>query len=326
MSDLPIRPTIQNLAETPASADQHPAVVYLAGLAPGSRRAMTQALDVIARIVTGDDTADYHAIPWHYLRFQHTAAIRTHLEARYAHSTANKMLAALRGTLKAAWKLGLMSAEDYHKAASVGSVKGETLPAGRAIAQGELVGLLNTCDASLTGARDAALLAVLYSCGLRRAEAVALDFEDYDESAGTLRIRGKGNKQRLSPVVGGAAAALTDWLALRGRRPGPLFWGTGNRNQKRRLTTQAVYKMLQTRAKAAGIEKLSPHDLRRSFVSDLLDRGADIATVQKLAGHASVTTTARYDRRGEAAKRKAAEMLHVPYHGRTLAARDEEEV
>ncbi len=326
MSDLPIRPTIQNLAETPASADQHPAVVYLAGLAPGSRRAMTQALDVIARIVTGDDTADYHAIPWHYLRFQHTAAIRTHLEARYAHSTANKMLAALRGTLKAAWKLGLMSAEDYHKAASVGSVKGETLPAGRAIAQGELVGLLNTCDASLTGARDTSLLAVLYSCGLRRAEAVALDFEDYDESAGTLRIRGKGNKQRLSPVVGGAAAALTDWLALRGRSPGPLFWGTGNRNQKRRLTTQAVYKMLQTRAKAAGIEKLSPHDLRRSFVSDLLDRGADIATVQKLAGHASVTTTARYDRRGEAAKRKAAEMLHVPYHGRTLAARDEEEV
>lgn len=324
MSDLPTPTTTQNLPDGASVAAQHPVVVYLAGLSPGSRRAMTQALTVIAQIVTADDAADYKAIPWQYLRFQHTAVIRAHLEARYAHSTANKMLSALRGTLRAAWKLGLMSAEDYHKAASVESVKGETLPAGRAIAPGELIGLLNTCDQSPTGMRDAALLAVLYGCGLRRAETVALNLDDYDTVAGTLRIRGKGNKQRLTPVVGGVVTNLTDWLAQRGRRPGPLFWGTGNRNQKRRLTTQAVYKMLRTRAKAAGIERLSPHDLRRSFVSDLLDRGADIATVQKLAGHASVTTTARYDRRGEEVKRKAAEMLHVPYHGRTLAAQDEE--
>jgi site-specific recombinase XerD len=129
---------------------------------------------------------------------------------------------------------------------------------------------------------------------------------------------GNGSKQRLVPVVGAAAAALADWLAIRGYRPGPLFWGIDNRNEGGRLTTQAIYAMLQKRAMEAGIDSLSPHDFRRTFVGDLLDRGADIATSQKLAGHASVETTARYDRCGEEARQKAAELLHVPYQKHVL--------
>ena len=281
---------------------------------------MRAALDTIASILTSD-RADAITLPWWELRFQHTAAVRSRLAEKYLSPTVNRMLSALRSVLKTSWKLGQMSAEDYHRAADVGSVKGETLPAGRSISSGELSALMDACitDSSPAGARDAAIVALLYSCGLRRAELVALDLEDYDALEGTLIVRGKRNKQRLAHVVEGAKDALEDWLASRGSEPGPLFLPVrrGGHIKEGRLTTQAIYYILRERSERGKISKeLSPHDFRRTFVGDLLDAGADIVTVQKLAGHANVTTTARYDRRPEEAKRKAAQLLHVPYRRR----------
>ena len=295
--------------------DEHPAAVYLAGLSASSRRTMRGALDTIAQIIKGDDGATLFDIPWQRLRFQHTQAVRSILTERHAHSTANRMLSALRGTLKAAWKLGLMSAEDYQKAASVESISGETVPAGRALSGGELAALLNCCETGPLGVRDAAVISLLYGCGLRRAELVALNVNYYIKEESELIVRGKGNKQRAVPV-GNAAPALEDWLAIRGEEVGPLFWGLGNRNRGGRLTDQAVYNMLRKRARLAGVSGLSPHDFRRTFVGDLLDAGADIVTVQKMAGHADPATTSRYDRRGKRARHKAASLLHIPYRQR----------
>ncbi len=80
-----------------------------------------------------------------------------------------------------------------------------------------------------------------------------------------------------------------------------------------RMSSQAVFMMLRRRAEQAEIRAFSPHDLRRSFVSHLLGAGADISLIAKMAGHASVSTTARYDRRGEIEKAKASQLLHLPY-------------
>jgi len=302
------------------------AVAYVGSLTSHqSRRTMTGGLATIARLLTGSEEATAFDVPWHKLTLEHVGMIRAKLAEDYAPATANKLLAAMRGTLKQAWLLGLVTAEDYHRLAEAAkTVKGDRLPAGRDISSGELAGLMDACanDATASGARDAAIVALLYSCGLRRAELVALDLADHDEEARTLTIRGKGNKERLAHVVNGAAAALADWLTVRGDEPGPLFYRIrrGGHIQQERLTTQAVYHILHTRAKQAGVKELSPHDFRRTFVGDLLDAGADIATVQKMAGHANVTTTARYDRRPEEAKRKAAGRLHVPYRPRQLDA------
>lgn len=298
-------------------ADRRPPAVYLAGLAPGSRRSITRALEVVARTLTGG-RAGAGELAWHAVRFQHTAALRAALAARYAPATANHMLAALRGALGAAWRLGQMSAEEYHRAVDLPAVRGERLPRGRALTQGELRALFGECakDRRPAGARDAAVFAVLYGGGLRRSEVVALDLADFDPETSALTIRhGKGGRQRVVYANNGSETALQAWLAVRGQEPGALLCpvSKSGRVEPRRMTDHAVLLIVRRRAEDAGVARFSPHDLRRSFVSDLLDAGADLAVVQRLAGHASPSTTSRYDRRPEEAMRRASGMLHVPY-------------
>jgi site-specific recombinase XerD len=231
-------------------------------------------------------------------------------------------------------------------------VTGETLPAGRELTTGEILALMTTCQKDKNqnaGTRDAAIIALLYAAGLRRDEVVKLDVDNYDPETGKLLVTGQRNKQRTAYIMNGAANALHDWLTIRGAQPGPLFVevnkggkvlverqskvvkpfrkirGAEVPNKKAgqtiyrggALTSQAIYNMVAKRAQDAGIKNFSPHDVRRTFISHLLDAGADIATVSKMAGHVNIQTTARYDRRPEEAKRKAAELLHVPYEAKT---------
>lgn len=303
------------------SNDHNAAAIYLVGLSGIGRYTMRRTLETIAAMVS-DGSANIESFAWRDLRFQHVTAIKSKLEsAGYKPATVNKFLAALRGTLRAAWLDGQMSAEEYQRAAAVKYLKNNVLPAGRELTSGEITALMSDCehDATNAGARDAAILAVMYSCGLRRAELVTLDLADYDNESGALKIRGKGNKERMAYVTGGAARAMSDWLKIRGDNAGALFVSinkSGRMNSQKNMTPKTIYNMLQKRGVEAGVKSFSPHDMRRTFVSDLLDAGADITTVSKMAGHASVVTTSRYDRRPEDAKRKAAGLLHVPYAGR----------
>lgn len=305
------------LAPVALPADQNPAAVYLARLAEGSRRTMRGALEVLARLLTGGRLGHLE-MPWATLRYQHAQAARTALAGKYSPAGANKHLAALRGVLTAAWKLGQMTGEEHARAVDLEPVRGSRLPAGRMLADKEVAALFRACEkGTAVGARDAVLLALLAGGGLRRAELVALDLGDFDATTGALRVRGKGNKERVAYAKNGSRRALDAWLAHRGGAPGPLLCpvAKGGKLQLRRMTDQAVYDRLAFLGERAGVHDFSPHDMRRSFISNLLDRGADLATVQSLAGHANPATTARYDRRGERAREAAAELLSVPYCG-----------
>jgi len=302
----------------------HPAAVYLAGLGEGSRRAIARSLDLLVETFTdgGPLPGSGLVFPWWELRYSHTAAIRSRLQGRVAPATANKALSALRRVLKECWRLGLMSVEDYQRAADLPNIAGSTIPAGRDISQGEVSALMGDCtkgDRNLDY-RDGAVLAVMLGGGLRRSEVASLELSDFSDEDGRVTIRrAKRNKQRTVFLPLGAISAVLDWIDRRGSAPGPLFLAVNKGDRiihGKALSTQAIQVIVTRRAGGAAIASVSPHDFRRTFVGNLLDAGVDLATVQGLVGHASPTTTARYDRRPEAVKQAAAGKLHIPYSRR----------
>lgn len=299
-------------------ADRNPAAVYLAGLSRTGRVTMRSALNVIADKLTHGHVTDARLLDWRGLRYQHVEALRSRLKEDYAPATANKMLCAVRGVMLQAWKLGYLSAEEYGLIKSVSNVSGSTVLAGRSLTAAEFEAMIDACaaDDSPAGERDRAMLVLLMSGGLRRAEIGTVTLEDFDRINKTLRVRGKGNKQRDLPLNKDVLNALESWLLVRGTRPGAIFCPvnkSGKVTIKLKMSPQAIYDAVLRRAAQAGVKSISTHDFRRTFVGDLLDAGADISTAQKLVGHASVTTTQRYDRRGEKTKRSAVELLQGKY-------------
>jgi site-specific recombinase XerD len=300
----------------PRLADPYSA--YLDGLPSAeSRRTMRGCLDRIARLLTGDPAATGAGQPWGRLRYEHTVRIRTMLRAEgWSAAHVNKHLVALRRVLKEAWRLGQMTGEDYQRAVDLPAYQHTRVPAGQHVPPEVLGAALAACDRdeSPAGIRDGALLAVLYSTGCRRAELAGLGLTDFDPGARSLKVRGKGDKQRLVYLTAEALARLEAWLAVRGRAAGPLFCPINKAGRLRYapMTGQAVSDVVTRRIAAAGAARRTPHDFRRTFIGELLDAGVDLATAQALVGHASPATTARYDRRPERTRRDAVDRLRLP--------------
>ena len=296
------------------------ATLYLASLAPGaSRESMRAALNAVARLL--GHTA--LTCPWEVLRYEHVVALRAVLLERLAAATVNRYLAAVRGVAREAWLLDGLSADDHARIRAVKPVRSLRLPAGRALAPSEIDALFRCCaeDESAAGARDGAAFGLLFGAGLRRGEAVGAQLEAFSPDSGRLAILGKGARERAVWISGGARRAVDDWLSYRGTDvPGPLLAPVtrhGRVHAGKSMSAQALVQRLEKRACQARIGPCTPHDLRRTFVSVALESGADLARVQRLAGHASPRTTSRYDRRPEAADRAAAERIHVPYRRTT---------
>lgn len=139
--------------------------------------------------------------------------------------------------------------------------------------------------------RDAAILELFYSCGLRISELLALDVRHIDFIGETVKVMGKGSRERIVPVGGPALSAIQRYRQQAAVVSGPLFLST----RLRRITQQAVDQLLKKYLKRSSIQfAISPHKLRHSFATHLLDAGADLRSVQELLGHASLSTTQIY--------------------------------
>src|SRR5208337_548538 len=293
---------------------KNPARVYLAGLAKSGRRTVDAQLRGVAKMV-GAESID--SVPWHLLKHEHVVAIKTKaLEMGRSPATVNLMLAGIRGAIRTAWNMKLISGEDLARIESVKGVKATTEPRGRRITSGELGAIMKAINSDTpSGRRDAGIIALAYCGGLRRQEIASLRFGNVNDLGEELEITiksGKGRKDRVLFLNNGGADAVRDYLLVRGDSSGFLFWASrksGQLLENSKMTDQAIYARIKRCAKVAGVKTLSPHDMRRSFVSDMLDNGVDISTVASMAGHSSVATTQRYDRRGDEAKKKAAKAL-----------------
>jgi len=209
----------------------------------------------------------------------------------YAASTVARRLASLRSFYRYQRRQGTMTADP------AGGLRNPKQPhrLPRLLRVEEVIGVLDAIatDTPL-GVRDRAMFETLYGGGLRVSELVGLNLDDLDLEQTLLRVRGKGRRERLCPVGSTAVAWVGHWLPLRvPKRPGEpaLFlnrFGT-------RLTARSVGRLLEEHLKGRGLAPgASPHTLRHSFATHLLDRGADLRSVQELLGHRSLTTTQIY--------------------------------
>ena len=210
-------------------------------------------------------------------------------------ASAARTLVAVRGFHRFAVREGLAPTDPGREVRPPAAAK--RLP--KALTVDEVTAILTSTGGSAAGPlglRDRALLEFLYGTGARISEATGLDVDDLDLEAGDVLLRGKGGKQRLVPVGSLARDALESYLVrvrpalLAGAQPAVFLNARGGR-----LSRQSAWSILRTAADRAGIEAdVSPHTLRHSFATHLLDGGADVRVVQELLGHASVTSTQIY--------------------------------
>ena len=227
-------------------------------------------------------------------------AIRAHLSHLYRghrKSSLARKLAAQRSFFKYLVEEGLLA----QSPAEIVATPKQEKPLPTFLPVDEVFSLLETPDKSTTwGARDRAILETLYSCGIRVSELVGLTDGDIDFTLGILKVYGKGQKERIVPIGEKALTAIREYLPQRDgmmarlHAPGsnaPLFIN----RRGGRLTTRSVARILQKHILRCGLlRKVSPHALRHSFATHLLDAGADLRGIQEMLGHVSLSTTQRY--------------------------------
>lgn len=286
----------------------NPAAAYIMSLqSNNSKKTMRSFLEKVAVLLGYSSLMD---TPWQELRRHHVQGIISKLtEQELSPSTVNTYLSAIKGVALEAWTSGALSADDYAMIKSVKSLRGKRVRRGKALTQSDVKQFLNIDINLPIGLRNFAIFSLMVACGLRRAEVVSLNVADLDVENGRIIVRGKGNKERVLYVSSGVVASIQNWIQRAGLQlEDPLFTRVLRHNvmTNKRLSPQAIYYFMKEQQERLGLPDISPHDLRRTFATMLLQKGEDLITVMEAMGHNSVETTQTYDMRGEEKLKQAA--------------------
>ena len=341
MSTLPIQSfTKESAALTAAiqSARQrrNAAVEYLNSLGSETSRAgMRSKLKIFAQWYK---YPSIETCEWGLMRREHIVDFMEYLKTREQNETVgeiqgarqknktglqansiNNYLCALKGVARAAWALDQINDHELQRITAIKQLRFYRQPAGRALTFREGRKMLEACSSdNPQQIRDLAILSLLLGCGLRRAEVPALQMNQIHLDGGYIRLIGKGNKERTVYLNGEVKENLTNWINYRGVQEGFVFGrftkGCKHLVLDKPLVERYIGKIVESYQQNNGqgtVKPATPHDLRRTFATRLLDKGVDVSLVKTLMGHASVATTALYDRRGEESLREAANKIEL---------------
>lgn len=305
-SEIPRNNTLSFLMQT---HPDHPVTLYLLNLR--SQHSARTQFSKLKNAVAYFGYDDPYSAEWEKFKRENFLWLRQSLLSEGKKSnTINATMSAIKGVLYEFLVKKMIGSDDYFLIKSIKSLSRNDVSRGTAIPIEDLRKMFKRPSSPIE-ARNNLVIALIYGCGLRRSESVKIDLSDiFKQGDGVfLKIKGKGAKNRNVPVHPAIVAYLDLWIKdYIVDKKGPLLVRIrkGDDVTGVRLTDQAIYNIIKERAVNPDI---APHDLRRSFISNLLDEGAGIETVSELVGHESTDTTKGYDLTGHRRMKKAAYML-----------------
>ncbi|TDF34390.1 site-specific integrase [Alteromonadaceae bacterium M269] len=290
-----------------------PYSLYLARLSVNSKRSIQAQLESVAAMFNWQ--SDEYGLHFYQVDYQQALSIQNALiELGWAARSINRAMMAIRGIVKAAVITGQATQQQYLNLQSIPKVK-HGKHHGTPLSKHQVVKLFRQLNQNrqVIGLRNIALFSVLLGCGLRRSEITEIDMAHYDPDKLSLFIaKGKGNKSRTVFLPDWVKINIDEWLEQRTEETGYLFCVVkrgGHAHHIVKLSGEAIYALVKRTFKTLDMPTVTPHDLRRTYITHLLEHGIDLNTVRQMAGHADISTTVIYDKRDEKAMQQAAHAL-----------------
>ncbi|MBC8951062.1 integrase/recombinase XerC [Xenorhabdus sp. TS4] len=280
----------------------NPATSYLIRLrSKQSQKTMRSCLSTVVKLFRA---ADPFSFDWSILdRDSVQLVLQKLIIEKKTPNSINLVLSAIKGVAEEARASRIIDSDTYQDIRSIRRIRGNRIGRGRSLSSKEISMIYQYVDSinTATAIRDAAIISLMLGCGLRRAEVTLLEYRDINFDGYSVKIMGKGNKERTNFMPDDTYRRTKLWIdTVRGDHSGAVFTRIRKNDDVTcdRITTDGIRYIIDKLVKESGIDSFTPHDCRRTYATKLLENGEDLLTVREAMGHSSVATTQRYDKRG----------------------------